>query len=189
MIKNHELSEKLILNAGEADKLIHESLFWVRDACSQQEFEDYRRSVAHVMALIFEKIVVPLSKEHPDLDPLKKYNEETAGPKEREDNIPAYDKHAPPMLERLYHIEKPNGTKSGMNIHLRKPAKSEDGDDWYCTWQISSDFGHLSKKAFGVDAMDAFNSALVTINERVSHMVGNNNITWKGGEGLCLPVK
>ena len=189
MIKNLELSEKLISNANEADKLIHDSLLWVRDNCSQTEFEKYRSSVAHVMATIFDKIITPLSKEHPDLDPVNKYNEETRKPIERDENIPVYDKSAPPMIERLYHIEKPDGTKSGMNIHLSKPARSQDGNDWYCTWQISSDFGFLNKKAFGTDAIDAFNNALLTIKDRVKSMIGENKLTWQGGEGLNLPGK
>lgn len=187
MIKDHNLTKELIENANKADRVIHESLFWVRDKCTQEEFESYRRSVAHVISTIFYKIIAPLSKEHPDLDPLKEYEDQKTKPEKREDDIPAYDKDAPPMLERLYHIVKPDGSRSGLTIHLSKPAKSKDKNDWYCTWQVSSDFGHVNKKAFGVDAIDAFNQALLTINQRVYSMVGSNKVTWQGGDGLCLP--
>ena len=187
MIKDHDLSEKLIQNVHQADKLFNESLILVRDNCSQQEFEAYRRSIAHVLAITFDKIIAPLSEAHPDLDPLKKLEEEEKAPKKREDNIPAYDKDAPPMLERLYHIEKEDGSRSGMTIHIRKPAKSTDGDDWYCTWQIASEFGCLRKKSFGEDAVASFSEAISTIKERVESMVGKSIVTWLGGEGLCLP--
>lgn len=187
MIKDHDLSKKLIQNVHQADKLFNDSLIWVRDNCIQQEFEDYRRSIAHVLAITFDKIIVPLSETHPDLDPLKKLEEKEKISKNREDNIPSYDKDALPMLERLYHIEKEDGSKSGMTINIRKPAKSTDGDDWYCTWKITSEFGCLRKKSFGIDAVESFSKAIPAIQEKVENIVGKSKITWLGGEGLCLP--
>ncbi|MEW8355080.1 MAG: hypothetical protein AB2665_14875 [Candidatus Thiodiazotropha sp.] len=148
MIEDHKLAEELIARANEASRITHDSLWLVMNNCSQAEFKKYRLAVAHVMAEIFEQIVTPLSQVHPDLDPLNKPVAENAVAKAREDVIPAYDPNSLVVLERLHHILKADGSKAGMNISIMKPAKSENGEDWYCTWQVASEFGHIQKKSF-----------------------------------------
>lgn len=185
-IKDYELSKKLLDNASKAKRLVHESLFWVKDTCSQPEFQEYRRSVAYVLSEIYDRIEKPISDVHSKLDPLKENPSEDNKTLAREDSIPAYDENAPAMLERLYHIHLEDGTQKGLTIHVRKPAKSPDGDDWYCIWQVASDIDFVQKKSFGVDAVDAFNCAINSIYQRVEDKLGQYKITWQGGEGLGL---
>lgn len=186
MIEDHKLAEELIARANEASRIAHDSLSLVMNNCSQSEFKKYRLAVAHVMAEIFEQIVTPLSRVHPDLDPLKKSEAEKAGPKAREDDIPAYDPNSSVVLERLYHILKADGSKAGMNISIWKPAKSEDGEDWYCTWQVASEFGYFQKKSFGVDAVEAFVKAMAMAEERANEFSAKNEVEWIGGKGVHL---
>ncbi len=72
MIKDRNISETLIASAQKASGIINDSLFEVMNNCSQEEFKKYRLAVGHAMYEIYERIVKPLSTEHPDLDPLKK---------------------------------------------------------------------------------------------------------------------
>jgi len=188
MIKDHKLAEELINLANKASRITHDSLKLVMDNCSQDEFKKYRYAVGHVMAEIFEQIVVPLSKEHPDLDPLKQEDKEDK-PKSREDDIPAYDPDTSVVLERLHHIIKKDGTKSGMNISVCKPVKSKDGDHWYCTWQVSSEFGYTQKKSFGIDAIQSFSSALIMAEEQARKFISNNEVEWIGGKDIQLLPK
>lgn len=48
----------------------------------------------------------------------------------------------------------------------------------------SLDFGVTRNKTSGVGGVQVFNNALITIEERVTSMAGNNKITWSGGTGL-----
>ena len=112
MIKDQKISKTLIVSAQKASGIINDSLFQVKNNCSQEEFSKYRLAVGHAMYEIYERIIKPLSIEHPDLDPLKEIDDKK--PKNREDDLPVYDQDAPVILERLYHIEKEDGTKSGI---------------------------------------------------------------------------
>ena len=53
MIKDHTLSEKLIKNAEEASKTVHESLFLVMDSRPQEEFIKYRLAVGKTLSAIY----------------------------------------------------------------------------------------------------------------------------------------
>jgi hypothetical protein len=45
------------------------SVAHAKDVCSQAEFEAYRRAVGEVMGAIWDQVLGPIFKEHPDLKP------------------------------------------------------------------------------------------------------------------------
>ncbi len=74
-----------------------------------------------------------------------------------------------------------------MNVTICKPAKSKDGNsDWYCTWQIASEFGAVRKKSFGTDAWQAFNNSIVLMDVEIYSLISDNKIEWVGGNGVSL---
>ena len=41
----------------------------LREHCSNEEFQMYRRGIGHVMGYMFTEIMTPIYEEHPDLKP------------------------------------------------------------------------------------------------------------------------
>jgi hypothetical protein len=184
MINDHELTKELLEDAKKADGIIHNSLFKVMNNRPQEEFEKYRKAIGKVIWGIYENIISPLTKDFPELNPLNQMEKKEV--KSREEDIPSYDADAPPFLERLYHIHYDDGKKVGMTINFHKPAKSKDADDWYCTFQIASELSFERKKAFGVDAIQAFQNAVKNVDTLLREMVKGNKITWVGGEDISI---
>jgi hypothetical protein len=61
------------LNALIARTVAHldQSIAYVRDTCSKEEFEVYRRSVGQVMGILYVEVEEKLWSEHPHLRPRK----------------------------------------------------------------------------------------------------------------------
>lgn len=186
MINDYELTKELLEDAKNADSIIHKSLFKVMNNRPQEEFAKYRKAVGTVIWAIYENIIAPLTKDFPELNPLNKMEKKEA--KNREDDIPSYDADAPPFLERLYHIHLADGKKVGMTINFHKPAKSKDADDWYCTFQIASELGYERKKAFGIDAIQAFQNAIKIVDAFSKEIIKENKISWIGGDDLNITL-
>jgi hypothetical protein len=186
MIKDYELVKKLVEDAKTVDGVIHNSLFKVMNDRPQDEFISYRKAVGMVIWAIYENIIAPITKDFPDLNPTNQVEKKEII--DREDDIPIYDKEAPPFLERLYHIHKEDGSKVGMNIHFSKPAKSQDAEDWYCTFQVSSELGFTRKKAFGVDGIQALQNAFKMAKSAANNFIQNQKVTWIGGENIDLRI-
>jgi Domain of unknown function (DUF6968) len=186
MINDYELVKDLIEDAKSADGIIHNTLFKVMNNRPQDEFTNYRKAVGTVIWAIYENIIAPITKNFPDLNPTNQVEEKEI--KDREDDIPVYDKEAPPFLERLYHIHKEDGSTVGLNMHFSRPAKSQDEEDWYCTFQVSSELGFTTKKAFGIDGVQALQNALKMAKSFANNIIQNRKATWVGGVGIDIEI-
>ena len=60
--KVYEIMEKI---SGELD----ESIRYVMESCSHEDFVNYRRAAGNVMGLIYMDIMIPIHDEHPKLIP------------------------------------------------------------------------------------------------------------------------
>jgi len=187
MIENFELAKQLIDKAYELNGNMNEMLKMVADNCSQEEFQNYRKSVAYTINEVFERLIEPISKEHSELDRFKDMGKSTGG--SREEDVLYYDHDAPPMLERLYHVTEEDGSKSAIVMHIRKPAKSKDAEDWYCTWSCHSDCGDTLMKSFGVDAVQAFVNATVMLDAKIRSIAADKELNWAGGVDVDLIPK
>lgn len=66
---NNEVAEKISILMMQINAQLNDSIALVRDNCTQEEFDSYRRGAAKVMAEILLKIVNPLYSENPALMP------------------------------------------------------------------------------------------------------------------------
>jgi len=48
---------------------LNTSLKLVQENCSKQEFDNYRKAIAKLMGDMTAEIMIPIFKEHPDLEP------------------------------------------------------------------------------------------------------------------------
>ncbi|RFU48440.1 hypothetical protein [Paraburkholderia sp. DHOC27] len=60
-----EVSNRMLKINGELD----EAVSFVQDHCSAEELEQFKLAVGEVMYMVFEKALIPIFKEHPDLIP------------------------------------------------------------------------------------------------------------------------
>jgi hypothetical protein len=187
MIKNYELVKELVEDTKAANEIIHNLLIKVMNNRPQDEFTSFRKSVGRVLWSIYKHIIAPITEDFPDLDPTNEKDKIEI--KRREDDIPIYDKDAPPFLERLYHVRKTDGSMVGLSIHFSKPAKSKDADDWYCTFRVSSEFGSKRKKAFGVDSIQALQNAFIVSDGFIDSTVKDLELKWVGGDKVDLLIE
>ncbi len=60
-----EVSNRMLRINGALD----EAVCFVQDHCSAEELELFKLAVGEVMYMVFEKTIIPIYKEHPDLIP------------------------------------------------------------------------------------------------------------------------
>ena len=66
---NSEVAEKISILMMQINSQLNDSIAFVRDNCTQEEFEAYRRDAGKIMGEILLKIVNPLYSNHPELLP------------------------------------------------------------------------------------------------------------------------
>jgi hypothetical protein len=66
---NIEVAEKIGILMLQINSKLNDSIAYVRDNCSQDEFETYKRSVGKIMGSILIEIENPIFEKHPSLMP------------------------------------------------------------------------------------------------------------------------
>src|SRR5258708_10174255 len=69
LIRNAETARQAVELARQANKLLIDSLELVRSNCSNEEYEAYKRGIAHVTGSLFFLVVEPVYSAHPSLAP------------------------------------------------------------------------------------------------------------------------
>ena len=69
MIQNVETARQAVELARQANKLLIDSLQFVRSNCSSEEYEAYKRGIAHVTGPLFFLVMEPIYSVHPSLAP------------------------------------------------------------------------------------------------------------------------
>jgi 23S rRNA maturation-related 3'-5' exoribonuclease YhaM len=73
MIKDKEIAENISKLMLDITARLNDSLLEVQEKCSKDEFEKYRRGVAHILAYIATEVLNPLYRLHPDIRPEEYY--------------------------------------------------------------------------------------------------------------------
>jgi hypothetical protein len=66
---NIEVAEKVAILMLQINSKLNDSVAYVRDTCSKEEFEAYRKAVGMLMGSILLDVEEPIYKEHPSLRP------------------------------------------------------------------------------------------------------------------------
>ena len=66
---NREVAAEVSATMLEISRKLNASLLDVRDRCTPEEFDKYRRGVGVVMSDMLCEILNPLYRQHPDLKP------------------------------------------------------------------------------------------------------------------------
>jgi hypothetical protein len=66
-----EVAEEVVNLALECGEKLDSSLAFVRDNCSNDEFEAYKTSIGKIMGGLLLDIMNPIFREHPSLKPEK----------------------------------------------------------------------------------------------------------------------
>ncbi len=69
MIDNKETAEQVIARLYDANKSVNDAIKIVQANCAPEVFSTFRRGMADVIYELFEKAVVPICRQHPDLIP------------------------------------------------------------------------------------------------------------------------
>ena len=69
MIKDKKVAQQISVLMLKTQSEISDSIFLVKDDCSKEEFEAYRKGCATVLGSILLDILNPLYAVHPDLKP------------------------------------------------------------------------------------------------------------------------
>lgn len=69
MIRNAETARQVVELARQANQLLIDSLEPVRSNCSNEEYEGYKRGIAHVTGPLFFLVMEPVYCLHPSLAP------------------------------------------------------------------------------------------------------------------------
>ena len=60
-----EVSKRMLKINGSLD----ETIAFVQAHCSNEELEDFKHAMGEVMYMVFEKVLIPVYKRHPELIP------------------------------------------------------------------------------------------------------------------------
>jgi hypothetical protein len=69
MIENKETATEVIARLYDANKSVNDAIKIVQANCSPAVFSTFRRGMADVIYELFEKAIVPICRQHPDLIP------------------------------------------------------------------------------------------------------------------------
>jgi hypothetical protein len=69
MIRNAGLARQAVELARQANKLLIDSLEFVRSNCSSEEYEAYKHGIAHVAGPLFFVVMEPIYRVHHSLAP------------------------------------------------------------------------------------------------------------------------
>ncbi len=58
--------------------LLNESVRQVMETCPEEEFKNYRRTVAAIMADVYLNVMKPIHRQYPDLEPAELKRDENA---------------------------------------------------------------------------------------------------------------
>ncbi|QJD92773.1 hypothetical protein HH213_23400 [Duganella dendranthematis] len=64
-----EVAREVLAHLNVASEKFNTSIRVVLDNCPESEFLKYREEVAKIMAELYIKLMVPIHKAHPDLEP------------------------------------------------------------------------------------------------------------------------
>ena len=67
MIKNKEIAQNLSKLMLDMAARPNESLYEVQEKCTEEEFKNYRRGVASLLATVATEVLNPLYREHPEV--------------------------------------------------------------------------------------------------------------------------
>ena len=69
MIDNVEVARRISDEMLDYSRRIDESVAFVRDGCSVEEFKAYRLAAGKVLGEIYLEVLIPLYRKHPELKP------------------------------------------------------------------------------------------------------------------------
>jgi hypothetical protein len=69
MIRNKASAKEVSNRMLKINGALDEAVSFVQDHCSAEELEQFQLAVGEVMYTVFEKALIPIYKEHPDLVP------------------------------------------------------------------------------------------------------------------------
>lgn len=69
LIKDHKIAEQIVNVLDDCSHRINETIHIVKENCSDEEFQRYRKAAGFVMGYIYTDVVAPLHNMHPDLEP------------------------------------------------------------------------------------------------------------------------
>jgi hypothetical protein len=69
MIKNKDVATKVSKLMIEYSAKLNDSIIQVKEQCSEEEFEKYRKAVAYIMGEMLIRVMNPLYIENPELKP------------------------------------------------------------------------------------------------------------------------
>ncbi|MCH8544190.1 MAG: hypothetical protein LAT61_11515 [Alcanivorax sp.] len=69
MIEDSGIANQVVKILDGCSSKINETIRFVQDNCSNEEFEEYRRAAGFVMGYIYTDVVAPLYHRHPELEP------------------------------------------------------------------------------------------------------------------------
>ena len=64
-----EIARSVVKEMQNAIQKMEDSLVFVRNGCSTEEFAAYRYGIGHALSEIHDRILDPIIREHPDLLP------------------------------------------------------------------------------------------------------------------------
>lgn len=69
MIENNQTAAEVIALLYDANKSVNDAIKIVQANCSVEVFSTFRRGMADVIYTLFEKGIVPICRQHPELIP------------------------------------------------------------------------------------------------------------------------
>lgn len=70
-----DIAEQALAALYDASLKMNTTLMLIKEECSEEEFRRYRRGTGRAMGYLYTEVILPILKEHPDLEP-----EETRNP-------------------------------------------------------------------------------------------------------------
>jgi len=105
-----DVAERVLTALNDASLEMNLTLVLIQEECSDEELRKYRRGTGRAMGYLYTDVIMPILKEHPDLEP-----EETR--ERRPDDYPG-----PQRAERRTAPRQPDESSSRMKRHVAEQA-------------------------------------------------------------------
>lgn len=102
----HDVAEQALAALYDASLKMNLTLVLIQEECSDEEFRRYRRGTGRAMGYLYTDVILPILKEHPDLEP-----EETR--ERRPDDYPGPQRAV---------VRQPDESSSKMKRHVAEQA-------------------------------------------------------------------
>lgn len=66
---DNQIAVEIVALMRECSDKLNVSVQRVKDTCSEEEFLEYRKAIGTIMAGMYLDVMVPIFKEHPELEP------------------------------------------------------------------------------------------------------------------------